>query len=724
MNWITPMVGIIAAAVAVPTLVVLYFLKLRRRDLEVSSTFLWKKAIQDLQANAPFQKLRRNILLFLQLLILGGVCLALAQPQIKGQTITGNRHVILLDRSGSMTAVDGQDSGSPQPRLETAKKQAIAFVESLRDGGVLSGREASDEAMVISFDTAAEVRQQFTSDKALLKAAIEAITPTEGPTRLEEAIRLANAHKPKRVIEGNTIEGLTAGLPTNLHLYSDGRIPDAIKAKPAPEDSLEYHRIGRPESANIGIVGMRAAREYDNPAKLGVYVSLENNRPEARPVDVELLIDGTSAMIKGTTVAGASEEGPRLSAAGAARAGAEEADAVSTTGTESAAMPPRTLRPGVGGVVFQLELSQGARVQVRLRQPGTGQPLENDVFALDDRAFLVVPPAKKIAVVVFSDESNSFLDIALSGQPLSRLVKVATDEFDDWVRLGKLGEFDVIVLENWLPPPGKDGRQADLPPGSYLILGQVPGGSLGLKVTGQVRGTGIVDWLRDHPVLRSVSLDRLRLFESPRVEFEPGSGAIALAVSQEGPALIEASSLGVHALIVPFNIDKSSWPVDVSFVVFMSSAIQYLGEDVGAGSTIRDVQPGQVLSDRLPIGAEQITLKLPTGETQRLTPAADGRVTFGPLVSTGIYELSWVGPAGPTDRKDGNTASRGYAANLSDPFESNIGAVEVIETGSRVASASASSSSVADKRLWPYLLLAALAIIMIEWFVYNRKVYI
>src|SRR5262245_9162810 len=157
--------AIIAASIAVPALVILYFLKLRRRDLEVSTTLLWKKAIQDLQANAPFQKLRRNLLLFLQLLVLTGILLALGQPQIKGQSITGRKHVILIDRSASMLALDELNEKQQNvTRLDAAKKQAIAFVQSMREGGLLA-KDSADEAMVIAFDTTADVRQQFTSDK-------------------------------------------------------------------------------------------------------------------------------------------------------------------------------------------------------------------------------------------------------------------------------------------------------------------------------------------------------------------------------------------------------------------------------------------------------------------------------------------------------------------------------------------------------------------------------
>src|SRR5678815_1240637 len=92
----------LAAAIVVPSLLILYFLKLRRRELAVSSTLLWKKAIQDLQVNAPFQKLRRNLLLLLQMLLLILLVLALMRPVANFKQGAGKLTVILIDRSASM----------------------------------------------------------------------------------------------------------------------------------------------------------------------------------------------------------------------------------------------------------------------------------------------------------------------------------------------------------------------------------------------------------------------------------------------------------------------------------------------------------------------------------------------------------------------------------------------------------------------------------------------
>ena len=160
MEWLTPWTGLVAAAVVVPLLLLLYFLKLKRRERIVSSTLLWKRAVQDLQVNAPFQRLRRNILLLLQLLMLLALILALAGPILSLTSGRARRYVLLIDRSASMSATDVQPS-----RLDEAKRQAGVFVESLRGESFFSLHGARDETMVIAFDSHAKVMCNFTSDK-------------------------------------------------------------------------------------------------------------------------------------------------------------------------------------------------------------------------------------------------------------------------------------------------------------------------------------------------------------------------------------------------------------------------------------------------------------------------------------------------------------------------------------------------------------------------------
>src|SRR2546423_12632799 len=164
-----PWTAAAAATAVVPALLVLYFLKLRRREMPVSSTLLWKKAIQDLQVNAPFQKLRKNLLLILQLLLLVALCLALSRPVANYTPGAGKTSVILIDRSASMSArdVDGHT------RLDEAKKRAKEIVSSM-------GRNAS--ARVIAFDDKAETVQGFTTDAGLLKRKIDEIQPTDRKT--------------------------------------------------------------------------------------------------------------------------------------------------------------------------------------------------------------------------------------------------------------------------------------------------------------------------------------------------------------------------------------------------------------------------------------------------------------------------------------------------------------------------------------------------------------
>ncbi|MBX7253364.1 MAG: VWA domain-containing protein, partial [Candidatus Promineofilum sp.] len=112
------------ALLAVPILL-LYMLRLRRREQPVSSTWLWRELVRDRAANAPWQRLRRNLLLFLQLLILAALVLALARPALRRPGLGGNL-IVLLDASASMRASDGRPT-----RFDDARAAVERLISSL-----------------------------------------------------------------------------------------------------------------------------------------------------------------------------------------------------------------------------------------------------------------------------------------------------------------------------------------------------------------------------------------------------------------------------------------------------------------------------------------------------------------------------------------------------------------------------------------------------------------
>ena len=92
MQFLTPL-AFLLASLAIP-IILLYMLKLRRKQIQVSSTLLWVQLLRDQQANAPWQKLRRNLLLILQLLILAALVVALARPAIQVPAVASGSVVV------------------------------------------------------------------------------------------------------------------------------------------------------------------------------------------------------------------------------------------------------------------------------------------------------------------------------------------------------------------------------------------------------------------------------------------------------------------------------------------------------------------------------------------------------------------------------------------------------------------------------------------------------
>src|ERR1700722_2085076 len=201
MNFLAPFAFFFAFTI--PAVVVFYLLKRKRVGKLVSSTLLWQKFLAETQASAPFQKLRRNWLLILQILLLILAVLAFSRPFFPTKAKNSDLRVLILDASASIQATDEFPS-----RFEKARKEALEWVDSLREG---------DKMVVLQVAANTEVKKSETSDKAALRRAINGCRALDSPTHLIPALKMAESLVRDRGKDSNP----------EIHLFSDGAVPDS-----------------------------------------------------------------------------------------------------------------------------------------------------------------------------------------------------------------------------------------------------------------------------------------------------------------------------------------------------------------------------------------------------------------------------------------------------------------------------------------------------------------
>ena len=213
MNFLSP--EALAFAVTLPVVVVFYLLKRRRVARLVSSTVLWQRFLNETQANSPFQKLRHNWLLIIQLILLALAVFALTRPYFAGKMESGRFLVVVLDVSASMQSTDVSPNRLGQAKVEIGK--------------LIDGMYDSDEMVLILSGGVTEVRQSPTSAKPVLRSALGQAQATDSPTRLLDAIKLA--------------QNLTRNrLKAEVHLFSDG-ISSDFDTFEMQDLNLVYNRV-------------------------------------------------------------------------------------------------------------------------------------------------------------------------------------------------------------------------------------------------------------------------------------------------------------------------------------------------------------------------------------------------------------------------------------------------------------------------------------------------
>ncbi|HWW02885.1 MAG TPA: VWA domain-containing protein [Candidatus Acidoferrum sp.] len=280
MNFLAP--AAFAFAAAIPVVVLFYLLKRKRVVKLVSSTLLWQQFLAETQASAPFQKLRKNWLLILQIILLVLAVLALTRPYFASKIKPAQLRVVILDASASMQATDESPS-----RFEKARAEALKWVDSLANGDLM---------VVLQAGADTEVKQSATSEKADLRRALQACVCSDGPTRLVPALRMAES----LVRDQKGAE---------IHLFSDGAVPELseFENKALP---LVYHRVGK-SSNNLGITALDVRANPENARQRAVYVSVANYSSNSVQTELELLLDGRLAETRPLTI-GAGETAPQV----------------------------------------------------------------------------------------------------------------------------------------------------------------------------------------------------------------------------------------------------------------------------------------------------------------------------------------------------------------------------------------------------------------------------
>ncbi|MBI3831325.1 MAG: BatA domain-containing protein [Planctomycetes bacterium] len=671
--------GLLGLAALIP-IVALYFLKLRREERVVPSTLLWKKVIEDMHVNAPFQRLRYSLLLLLQLLMVALLGFALARPYLAMSGSETQRIILLIDTSASMSTRDAGPDGT-LTRLEAALRDAKKKVDDLGNNG---------EMRIVAFDE--EVRQltRFTQDRYTLKETLDQLKPRHLRTHAQEAFETCMSLAEER--ENTKVVVLSDGCFGKLDLQKLlGAEAANVNTENQPvskfRNRFQFVDYGKQDTDNVAITGMSArTRPVSTKDENG-------NRVDALETQVFVMVENFSAKDQDVILSLATDQATFTPKVIKLKARARNEQGVFDDAPTGA-----TVDASRSNEVFKLPLGTAGVVTARIQAP-------KDAFPLDDEAQVVVGSSEGTKIL-FVSKGNYFIEKAFLAMRGFEVMKISPEEFEkSWTAKGALAVdgYDCVVFESCAPPKWEDG-------GAVIIGAMPPITGFKAKEPPKLEGPPIISWDDTHPVMRYINFGNVTVLKA--LAWQIPKIATSLVDTQSGSLLMAYENDRVHVVGIAFEVFDSDWPLRRSMPLFLKNAINWAAE---ASSRRRPVaqKTGEPLI--IPPIADGTTAKLtrPDGSTEEVKISSEQKTPVKEINTVGLYMV--------TDLPGGKASDRVYAVNLADPQESDNGARVKIKVGDQDLEASPAAIS-AKSEIWRWLALAAVTLLMAEWWVYHRRI--
>lgn len=680
--------------------VVAYILKMRRRRFEVPFSTLWQRVLEEKETQTLFKQLRRLLSLLLQLAILALLVQAALDPRLGFEDRDARNVVIIVDASASMKALDerpggaeiaaeggpgaepgasgpGADDGEPRvTRMEVAREKARDLLDAMGGG---------DMAMIVRMDGQTTPLSRFDDDMARLKQVVAGIEASDTPADLARALAAA-------------ADALRGRKNPMIVLIGDGAYPDEVRERviwePLPPAASAAQRLDARLDAidlsgpqgpidvrfvpvgsagdNAGIVAFNARRYLTDKTSYAVFVEVQNFGGE--PITRKLVVySGDSAVdVKTLSLA----PGERL----------------------------RQVYPNLGG-------GEGNRLRAELQPAdaaspesaaGAGRP---DVFPLDDRAYALLPARKKQNVLLVTRD-NLYLEGAMLVYDNIQVDKLTPEEYEQAVASGALPAYDAVAFDDHAP--------AQLPPPpTHLIYFGARGEHSPFPARRTVSAPRVTDVNDTHPVMRWVVLSDVNFIESAVFDLDPGRGDVALASYVRDPILAARRDGQRKIVAAGFSLGGTDLTLRVAFPLLLVNALDWFaGDDADLVTTYRTGRRFRVPLDGV-YGVPEVEVALPDQRRTR-APVTDGHASFYGH-SIGVHRL--------TARADGQVVAEiELAANLANPAESQVAPRRALALGGKDIPAPEGFRVTVRRTLWLYLALAALALLVVEWITYHRRI--